>query len=210
MKSTTAVRKKSLRKASRTKNTTRMLSPSQVVAAVKTMSEPTGTARFGAGKALSVTAEKEPGRVYPHFREIAALLESESKIVRWNAMQILPLLAPVDTRRRLDTFVDTYLALIRGSNLVSAANAIRGLGLIALSRSDLVDRIVSGILAVERATYETPECRNVAIGQALDAFRQLGSGVCGRADVAAFVGRQRSNSRAAVARRAARMAASLS
>lgn len=173
------------------------------------MAAPSGTARFAAGKALAVTAEKDPRRVYPHFEAIAALLASDSKIVRWNAMQILALLAPVDQDQKLDGVLDTCLAFIRGSNLVSAANAIRGAGRIARSRPELLDRIVPAILAVEDATYETPECRKVAIGHALDALRELWPSVRQRPEVAEFIRRQRATTRPAVARRAERMAADL-
>jgi len=193
----------------RTRQSARMLSRSQVPAAVRTMAAPSGTARFAAGKALAVTAEKDPRRVYPHFEAIAALLASDSKIVRWNAMQILALLAPVDQDQKLDGVLDTCLAFIRGSNLVSAANAIRGAGRIARSRPELLDRIVPAILAVEDATYETPECRKVAIGHALDALRELWPSVRQRPEVAEFIRRQRATTRPAVARRAERMAADL-
>jgi hypothetical protein len=202
-------RRKQPRKAPRKGQSARKLTRVQVSAAVQTMAAPSGTARFAAGKALSVTAEKDPSRVYPHFAALAALLESDSKIVRWNALQIVALLAPADTDHRLDALLDKYLAFIRGSNMVSAANAIRGAGQIARCRPDLLDRIIPAILEVERAIYETSECRNVAIGQALDALRELGPSVCRRPAVAGFVRRQRTNTRAAVARCAARMTADL-
>lgn len=204
-----STRRKPPRKKPRQGQSTRMLTRAQVSAAVRTMIAPSGTARFAAGKALSVTAEKDPSRVYPHFAALAALLESDSKVVRWNALQIVALLAPADTDHKLDALLDKYLAFIRGSNMVSAANAIRGASLIARCRPDLLDRIIPAILEVERATYETSECRNVAIGHALNALSQLGPSVCRRPDVAAFVRRQRSNTRAAVARCAARMTADL-
>ncbi len=193
----------------KTKPVVRVLSESQVAKAVETMSASSGTARFAAGKALTVTAAKDPARVYPYFDAIAALLASDSKIVRWNAMLILPLLAPVDQDGKLPAILDAYLSFIRGSNLISAANAIGGAGKIAASRPELLDRILPAILEVEGATYETPECRNVAIGQALDALGEVWSNVRGRAEVASFVRRQLTNSRTAVARRAEKMAADL-
>ena len=203
-----AARKRPQKKSPK-KKPVRMLSAAQVPTDVQTMAAPSGTARFGAGKALAVTAAKDPHRVYPHFDVIAALLASDSKIVRWNAMQIIAPLAAVDTAHKVDAVLDTYLAFIRGHNLISAANAIGGAGQIALARPDLLDRILPAILAVERATYETPECRNVAIGQVLDALQKLWPSVRGRPEVAAFIHRQQTNTRAAVARRADRMAADL-
>jgi hypothetical protein len=57
-------------------------------------------------------------------------------------------------------------------------------------------------LGVERAEYETPECRNVAIGHALEALKGLWGEVRGDEEVRGFVERQVGNTRAAVARRA--------
>jgi len=185
----------------------RMLASGRVSAAVKTMAEPSGTARFAAGKALALTAAKDPRRVYPHFEAIAALLARDSKIVRWNALQIIAALAPADTAHKIDGLLDGYLAFIRGGNLISAANAIQGAGRIASCRPDLREKILPALLAVEQATYETPECRNVAIGQVLAALEELGPGACQRPEVTAFIRRQLANRRAAVARRAARMIA---
>jgi len=201
-------KKVSKKKASK-KPAVRMLSQMRVPAAVERMSAPSGAARFAAGKALAVTAGKDPARVYPHLDAITALLESDSKVVRWNAMQIIAALAPVDAAHKLDAHLETYLAFIRCGNLISAANAIQGAGKIAQCRPDLLGRIVPALLEVEDAAYETSECRNVAIGQTLDALRSLGPNVCRRPEVADFVHRQRSNARAAVARCAERMVAEL-
>lgn len=203
-------RKKKSRRGSRKRPAVRMLSPTRVPAAVQAMAVPFGTARFAAGKALALTAARDPRRVYPYFDVVAALLESESKIIRWNAIQIIASLAQADSDRKLDALLDTYLAFIRGGNLISAANAIQGAGRIVRGRPDLLGRIIPAILGVERATYETAECRNVAVGQVLGVLSELWSSVCRRPDVAKFVRRQKTNTRAAVARQAERMAADLS
>ncbi len=200
-------RRKAGSKASTKRTVVKALSCAQVRAAVERMSAPSGTARFAAGKALAVTAEKAPDRVYPYFGQIAALLESGSKVVCWNALQIVGSLAPADVDHRLDGILDGYLAFIRGNNLVSAANAIQGAGKIAQARPELLDQIIPAILGVRRATYKTPECRNVAIGQTLEVLRELGVCARRRADVAAFIRGQTTNSRAAVARLAKQMAA---
>jgi hypothetical protein len=160
-----------------------------------------------AAKAVSVTAQRDPARAYPHLDALAALLAADSRIIRWNAIQNIALLAPVDTARKLDAHLDAYLGLITGGNLVSAANAIPGCARIARARPDLLERILRALLRTQTATYETPECRNVALGHVLSTLSELGPDVCRRRDVADFILRQRANTRAAVARRATRLAA---
>lgn len=203
------VRSKRPRRKTAKRPAVRILPESRVAAAVRTMSAPTGTARFAAGKALCVTAEKDPGRVYAYFDAIAALLGSDCKIVRWNALQTLARLAPVDVDRKLDGLLDAYLAPIRGDNLISAANAIQGAGRIGAARPDLLERILPPILAVENARYETAECRNVALGHVLSVLAGLGPQICRRPDVASLIRRQQTNIRAAVARNAKRIVADL-
>jgi hypothetical protein len=150
-------KKKHVRPAPRKKPAVRMLSTAQVPAAVQTMAAPSGPARFAAGKQLAVTAEKDPARVYPHFDALAALLDSDSKVVRWNALQIVARLAPADIEHKVDAQLDTVLAPIHGDNLISAANAIQGAGRIAQARPALLDRILPALLSVEHATYATPD-----------------------------------------------------
>jgi hypothetical protein len=200
-------RRKAARKSAPKRKPIRTLPRERVAAAVVRMAAPSGAARLEAGKALAVTAARDPTRVYPHFDHIAALLDSDCKIVRWNALQIIASLAATDRARKIEAILDRYLAFVQGGDLISAANAIRGAARIAACQPALVDRIVSAILGAEHATFRTAECRNVAIGEALDAFAVLGPAVCRRADVAAFTGRATANPRGAVAKRARRLLA---
>ena len=180
----------------------RTLSPAQITHAVKRLAAPTGIDRYAAGKSLITTAEKCPLCVYPHFSALAVLLGSESKIIRWNALRILAALARVDTGNKIAGILDDYLGFISGGNMISAAHAIVGAGHIACARPEFLPRILPAILQVESATYETPECRNIAIAHALDALKALWPAVGGKAAVRAFVERQKANSRPTAARRA--------
>jgi hypothetical protein len=64
---------------------------------------------------------------------------------------------------------------------------------IALAKPDLADRIVDETMKVEKGRYKTAECRNVALGHALDALGRL------------FVKRQLRNPRNATRKRAERL-----
>jgi hypothetical protein len=83
-----------------------------------------------------------------------------------------------------------------------AANAIAAAASIALAKPHLADRIVKEILKVERATYTTPECRNVAIGHAIRSFDRFLGHVKNRRAVLAFVTRQLDNPRPATSKKA--------
>ncbi|HNO77757.1 MAG TPA: hypothetical protein PKN33_06815 [Phycisphaerae bacterium] len=197
------------RKTKAKKPPIRMLTKARVAGAIETMMAPSGGERFGAGKAVYVTAEKDPARVYPYFDQIASLLDSKSKIMRWESLRTLGALAAVDGDKKLSAYLPKYLAFIRGDNMISAANAVKGASLIAQARPDVLDRVLKSYLAVERAEYETDECRNVVIGQVLDSLERLGPQVCNRPKVKAFIKRQQKNTRASVAKCAKRLTAEL-
>ena len=180
----------------------------RVAATVEALAAPSGAARFRAGKALAVTAAKDPARVAPHLDAIAALLDSDSKIIRWNALQLLGLLAGAVPPRRIDALLPRILALADGPCMVTAANALKAAGQIAAARADLRAAVVAAILRVEQGTYESPECRNVALGHALEALAALGPAARQRPEVDAFVRRQCDNPRPSVSRRARRLLAS--
>ena len=110
-----------------------------------------------------------PELLYPHFDFFAAMLGHDNHILKWNATLTLANLARVDRESRIEAILDRYLDLIVGSNMITAANAMRGAAIIGVAKPHLVKRIVSRIMRVERAKYATPECRNVAIGHALRA-----------------------------------------
>lgn len=187
------------------KGPVRMLARPQVAGAVRTLGEPRGTARFRAGKALLVTAEKDPARLYPHFDAIAALLASDCKIVCWDAILLIGRLAAVDAAHKVDGVLDTCLAFVRGPSPASAGNALRCAGQILTARPDLLERILPRLLSVETTTYATPECRNVALQQLLTVLEDVWPLVGDRPEIAALVRRQQANPRAGAARRAQRL-----
>jgi hypothetical protein len=158
--------------------------------------------KFDASKAVRLLAERAPELVYPHFGRLQKLLRHENSIIRWNAMLALGSLAPVDTRRRLDRMLAEYLAPICGKHLIDASNTIRGATVIAMAKPHLADKIANSVMAVEHATYATPECRNVAIGHAIKSLSRLYPMVQDKNAVQDFVSRQTKNPRHAVRKKA--------
>jgi hypothetical protein len=149
-------------------------------------------------------SEQAPDLVYPHFDFFAGLLGSSNHILKWNATLTLANLAGVDREGRLDRIMDAYLAPISGPDMIDAANAIRGAASIALAKPQLAPRIAGRILAVERASYATEECRNVAIGHAIRALDLFFEAAGDRRGVLRFVSRQAGNPRPATRAKAQR------
>ncbi len=160
--------------------------------------------KFAAVKALRILSEGAPRSLYPHFDFFSNLLRDENSILRWNAMLILGNLAAVDAEWKLGRILPRLLAPIGGPHLIDAGNAIRGATAIAEARPNLADRIARRIMSVERSTYDTAECRNIAIGHALEALDRLFPLVTKKRPLQLFASRQLENTRPGTRKKAAR------
>ena len=162
----------------------------------------TARVKYGAAKALKMVSEQAPELLYPRWDSLVRLLENDNAFLRWGATKILGNLAVVDHENKFDLVFGRFFAPITGQEMIGAANAIAAAASIALAKPHLADRIVKEILKVERASYATPECRNVAIGHAIKAFDRLLGHVKNRRPVLAFVTRQLDNPRPATSKKA--------
>ena len=118
-------------------------------------------------------------------------------------------LTAVDTEKKFEAIFRKYYAPMPGPAMVTAANIIGSSARIALAKPELTQRIVREILKVEKAKYErkgvpSPECRNVAIGHAIDAFDTFFEQIGDKAAVVGFVKRQLENTRKQVVKKAER------
>lgn len=162
----------------------------------------TARVKYGSAKALRLLSEQAPDLLYPRFDFFVHLLHGDNTILRWNSTHILANLAAADREDKLEKVLDQYFAPISGRELIGAANAIGGASKIALAKPRLADRIAEEILKVRRATYATRECRNVAIGHAIQALDRFFSHVVNQRPAIAFVRKQMANPRQATRRKA--------
>jgi hypothetical protein len=158
-------------------------------------SPPSASAKFAAAKLLQILSEESPATLYPCFDSLVALLVNGNSIVRWNGILALGNLGGADTDNKLDRILEQYLAPIAGPQMIDAANTIRGATAIALAKPYLADRIARAIRTVERAHYDKPECRNVALGHAILALQKIFVILHDQRAAELFVRRQRRNPR---------------
>lgn len=160
--------------------------------------------KYGCLKLLRTISEKRPDILYPEIGRLFRLLDNNSKIFKWGAIIIIGNLAAVDSDRKIDGILDRYLQPISGHVMITAANAIGGAGKIARAKPQLADRIARAVLRVETASYQTEECRNVAIGHAVKSLELFFLCLKEPQPVIEFVERQVNNRRNAVKRNAVR------
>ncbi len=175
---------------------------SPVDALIEGLSSTKAEVKFGSAKKLWLLSEEKPEELYPKFEFFLGLLDGGNKILRWNAARILACLAPVDRAGKLDAALDKYLSPIPGPEMIAAATAIGYGSRIALAKPHLAERIARAILEVQNARYKTEECRNVAIGHAIESLDRFFGLIADQNAVLAFVSAQRSNTRSAVRKKA--------
>ncbi len=160
--------------------------------------------RYGCARVLRLISETNPELLVPCRDLFVRHLEGENNILRWNAIYIVGNLVVTDGEGWFESLFDRFFAPICGSQLIAAGNTICSAGAVALAKPALSDRIAAELMKTENARYATPECRNVALGQAIASFDRFYDLISDKKSVIDFVRRHLLNTRPATARKAAR------
>ncbi|MGA2273081.1 MAG: hypothetical protein ABSH00_05970 [Bryobacteraceae bacterium] len=174
----------------------------RLAAAWAGLEAPAARVRFGCLNDLRRLSEESPQLLYPDFDKFVRLLDHPNSIFRWNAARILANLARVDRSRKLAPLLGRFLKPVRGPQMIGAGTVIQAAAMIAQAQPRLADKLAAGILTVGRAKYETEECRNVAIGHAIQSLDRFFECIPRKRVVVGFVRRQLDNPRPATRRKA--------
>lgn len=183
--------------------------PKEIAELIEALKVEKRAVKFSYEKVLRLASERRPKIIYPYFDVFVDLLDSDNSFLKWGAILTIGNLAAVDNNEKIEAIFKKYYSPISGPTMVTAANIIGSSSKIALARPELTGRITREILKVEKAKFEvhgeqSPECRNVAIGQAIDSFDEFFEQIDDKKAVIAFVKRQLKNTRKQVAKKAER------
>lgn len=176
--------------------------PELIPEIIEGLSDKKARIKYGCAKVLRLLSEKKPEVLYPRFDFFAGLFDSENSFLKWDAIHVLGNLAAADSEGKFEKILDRYLDPIPGPVLITAANTIGGTAKIALAKPAFTERITGELLKVEKAKYQTDECRNVALGQTIDSFDRFFAQIEDREPVIALVQRQLKNTRNATRKKA--------
>jgi hypothetical protein len=183
--------------------------PDEITKLIEALKVETRAVKFSYEKVLRLVSERRPELIYPYFDFFVRLLDSDNSFLKWGAIMTVANLTAVDVDNKFEAIFRKYYAPIQSPAMVTAANIIGSSAGIARAKPELTGRITREILKVEKAKYInkgalSPECRNVAIGQAIDSFDTFFNQIDDKAKVIAFVKRQLKNTRKPVAKKAER------
>ena len=134
------------------------------------------TVRYGCGSVFVDLSEKYPDRLYPYMDHFVALLDSEHRILTWNALAAIANLTAVDSDRRFDAIFDKYYSFLGNEYMVTVANVVANSAIIVSNKPYLADRITSELLKVQdlkMTPHLTEECKLVIAEQAIETFNTL-------------------------------------
>jgi hypothetical protein len=158
--------------------------------------------RYGCAKNLLAVAKENPAELYPNLNLFVELLDSENKIIRWTAIDIIGHLARVDRAKKIDALIGKLVALLNTGNMITANHAIMALANIVMARPEHQPKITDELLKVESYNYGTDECRNIAMGTVIRALDSYFNGLEDKETAIEFVRRQTQNSRHATKKKA--------
>ena len=179
--------------------------PARIAEIIEWWNSKKGSIKFGCGKVLRIISERHPEALYPHIDTFIKLLDSENNIMKWEGIYVIGNLACVDKAKRIDTILTRYLKPIKGPVMITAANVIGSAAKIAAAKPYLAERIAKAMLNVQHAEYATAECRNVALGHALDAFEIFFDKIKNKQPVIDLVTKQMDNTRNSTRKRAEKL-----
>jgi hypothetical protein len=158
--------------------------------------------KFGCSKTLLLLSEKNPELLSEKIDGIIRLIESENRILKWSAIAILGNLAPIDKQGRIKGQLRKLCSFLSGGELITANHAMMSLGKIARAFPDERKRITAELAGIEHKSFDTAECRNIAIGKAILAIEMFVDPAKPGKSVLDFARRQIGNRRRATANKA--------
>ena len=179
--------------------------PARIAEVIEGLHSKKASIRYGCGKVLRIISEQYPEALYPSIDFFIKLLDSDNNIMKWEGIIVIGNLACVDKGKKIDAILTRYLKPIQGPVMITAANVIGGAARIAAAKPHLAEKIATEILKVEHAEYATAECRNVALGHALDAFEVFFVNIKNKQPVIDLVTKQLDNTRSGTRKKAEKL-----
>lgn len=151
--------------------------------------------KYKCAKNLLAIAKNRPDELYPHVEYFIKLLDSENKILKWTAIDIIGALSNVDKDKKTDKLTVKLIRLLNTGNMITANHAIAALANVASAKPEYQRKITNELLKVEHYTYDTDECRNIAVGKVIMAIGSYFNQLKNKKAVIGFVERQTRNKR---------------
>jgi len=129
--------------------------------------------RYGCAKILTDLSKAYPNELYRYMDSFISLLDSNYRILTWNAMAIIANLAGVDKDKKFDDVFDKYYSFLNDEYMVTVANVVGNSGKIARAKPYLINKIANELLKVDDLSatpHLTEECIRVIAEKSISSF----------------------------------------
>ena len=154
--------------------------------------------KFKSAKILRVISEKSPEILYSKMDFFIDLLDSENRILKWVAIDVIGNLTSIDSKNKFDKIFKKYYSFLSAESMITVGHVVDNSGKIAKARPHLTQRITSELLNIEKIPTKphlTQECKNILLGKAILAFGMYFDQIENKDNVISFVKRQLNNTR---------------
>ena len=164
---------------------------------------PSKTVKNRAAKLMARLAETHPPKSENTIDAVASLVIPNDRILTWNACITLGHMASEKNTDKVRTHLPRLLKLLQDPSMVTAANAIKGLGLIAASCPTLAKRITKKLVNADHS-FRDAKCQSVLAAKVIEAIEASIPQAPVPQEVRTYVTRHLESNRPATARRAQR------
>ena len=146
--------------------------------------------RYGCAKVLMDLSEEYPEKLYQYFNFFVDMLDSNYRILIWNALAIIANLSQVDTDQKFDSIFDTYYKFLDNDYMVTVANVVGNSVTIASAKPYLIPKITDELLKVKDVSitpHLTEECKRVIVQHVINSFDSFFDKIDQKEKVLSFV-----------------------
>ena len=158
--------------------------------------------KYKAVKDILAIVKESPIELYPQIDKFIELLDSENNILRWTAIDVIGYLSSFDKDKKIDKLLDKLFGFLNAGKLITANHAIAALTNIASEKEEHREKITNELLKVQNYSYNTEECKNIALGKLIESLSTYFNKIDDKKAVIKFVMSQTNNSRNATAKKA--------
>jgi len=154
--------------------------------------------RFKSAKIIRAISEKNPEILYSKMDFFIDLLDSENRILKWIAIDVIGNLTSIDSKNKFDKIFKKYYSFLLADSMITVAHTIDNSAKIAKARPHLAQMITSELLKIENIPTKphlTQECKNILLGKVISAFGMYFDQIKNKHSVISFVKRQTNNTR---------------
>lgn len=127
--------------------------------------------KYGFARELLQMAKHDPGVLLPYLDVIIHHLKNKNNIIKWTAIDLIGYLSAEDNTNKTLDLIPDLVTLLHGGHLITTNHCIFALDKIADNKTEYKEYILQEFLKITNDTFDTEECKNIAVGKVLDVLK---------------------------------------